>query len=503
MQPGKMFLVDTAQGRIIRDEEIKKQLAEEAPYGEWIRTASCTSPTCPIVSCSRHSTRRWCCISASSVTRPKSSRCSWRRWPRPAAKRSVRWAPTRRSRCCPNGRACCSTTSRSCSHRSRTRRSTPSAKRWSRRWHARSAASRTCCRPGPTRASRSCCPRRSCRTKTSPRSSTSTRRAVSMASSRSRSTVSTTWRAAATACAIALDDIRTKVSRGDRRRRQRHRAVATVTRTPRPAPIPSLLLTSAVHHHLIREKSRTRVALVVEAGDAREVHHMALLIGFGAAAINPYLAFETIEDMIANGELIGVTPQKAIYNYIKALHQGRAEGDVEDGHLDGRVLHRRAGLRSGRPGRGLRRRVLHRHHLQARRHRPRRDRSRSRAAAPLRGLRPADRAGRTATCGSAANTSGAARASTTCSTPTPCSSCSTRRGRVATTCSSSTRQAVDNQATRLATLRGLFKFKDGEREPVPIEEVQPVSEIVKRFSTGAMSYGSISAKKRTRRWRSR
>src|SRR5205085_8126664 len=74
------------------------------------------------------------------------------------------------------------------------------------------------------------------------------------------------------------------------------------------APIPSLLLVSAVHHHLIRERSRTRVGLVVEAGDAREVHHMALLIGFGAAAVNPYLAFETIEDMIRNGSITAVTP---------------------------------------------------------------------------------------------------------------------------------------------------------------------------------------------------
>ena len=67
------------------------------------------------------------------------------------------------------------------------------------------------------------------------------------------------------------------------------------------APIPSLLLTAAVHHHLIRENTRTKVGLVVETGDAREVHHMALLLGFGAAAINPYLAFETIDDLIARG----------------------------------------------------------------------------------------------------------------------------------------------------------------------------------------------------------
>src|SRR5690606_29642864 len=67
------------------------------------------------------------------------------------------------------------------------------------------------------------------------------------------------------------------------------------------APIPSLLLTSAVHHHLIREKTRTQVGLVVEAGDVREVHHVALLIGYGAAAVNPYLAMETVEDLARAG----------------------------------------------------------------------------------------------------------------------------------------------------------------------------------------------------------
>ena len=88
------------------------------------------------------------------------------------------------------------------------------------------------------------------------------------------------------------------------------------------APIPSLLLVSAVHHHLVRERTRTQVGLVVESGDAREVHHMALLKGFGAAAINPYLAFETIDDMIASGTLTGVTPRQAQRNYIKAASKG-------------------------------------------------------------------------------------------------------------------------------------------------------------------------------------
>src|SRR6201991_3030397 len=88
------------------------------------------------------------------------------------------------------------------------------------------------------------------------------------------------------------------------------------------APIPSLLLTAAVHQHLVREQTRTQVALVVESGDCREVHHAALLIGYGAAAVNPYLAFESAEDLIATGALTGVAPADAIRNYVKALSKG-------------------------------------------------------------------------------------------------------------------------------------------------------------------------------------
>ncbi|MFJ9744108.1 glutamate synthase central domain-containing protein, partial [Streptomyces sp. NPDC101166] len=96
------------------------------------------------------------------------------------------------------------------------------------------------------------------------------------------------------------------------------------------APIPSLLLTAAVHHHLVRERTRTKVGLVIEAGDAREVHHMAMLVGFGAAAINPYMAFESIEDMLERGalQMPGSTGdhaadfKKAVYNYNKAAGKG-------------------------------------------------------------------------------------------------------------------------------------------------------------------------------------
>ncbi len=88
------------------------------------------------------------------------------------------------------------------------------------------------------------------------------------------------------------------------------------------APIPSLLLTGTVHHHLIRERTRTRAGLIVEAGDARECHHIALLIGYGAAAVNPYLALQTVADMVRRGVLDGVTAKKATANLVKALGKG-------------------------------------------------------------------------------------------------------------------------------------------------------------------------------------
>lgn len=88
------------------------------------------------------------------------------------------------------------------------------------------------------------------------------------------------------------------------------------------APIPSLLMTSAVHHHLIRTERRMRVGLVIEAGDVREVHHVAVLLGYGASAVNPYLAMESCEDMVRQGKLTGVTEEKAVANLIKALGKG-------------------------------------------------------------------------------------------------------------------------------------------------------------------------------------
>ena len=129
---------------------------------------------------------------------------------------------------------------------------------------------------------------------------------------------------------------------------------------PDRIPIPALLATAAVHHHLIRKGLRTSVGLVVETGEAREVHHFACLAGYGAEAINPYLAFETLAAMAKD------LPEAAsAYEAGQALHQGGrqgpAQGHVQDGHLDLPVLLRRADLRRDRPVARLRRRVFHRH----------------------------------------------------------------------------------------------------------------------------------------------
>src|SRR6185312_8411124 len=88
------------------------------------------------------------------------------------------------------------------------------------------------------------------------------------------------------------------------------------------APIPSLLALAAVHNLLVREETRTLVALIIESGEPREVMHFALLIGYGASAINPYLAIETLEDLANRGYLPGVTPDVAVKHFIKAINKG-------------------------------------------------------------------------------------------------------------------------------------------------------------------------------------
>jgi glutamate synthase (NADPH/NADH) large chain len=258
------------------------------------------------------------------------------------------------------------------------------------------------------------------------------------------------------------------------------------------APIPSLLLTAAVHHHLTREKTRTRVGLIVEAGDAREVHHVALLIGFGAAAVNPYLGLESIDDMIATGAIRGITGRDARHNYIKALGKGVLKvmskmGISTVASYTGAQVFEAIGLgdqiveeyftgtvsRLGGIGLGeLAAEVAARHRTAY----PDRPEELSHRPIEIGGEYQWRREGEFHLFNP--DTVHKLQHST--------------RARRYEIFKEYTR-AVDDQSRRLATLRGLFRLRSEERTPVPIEEVEPVSAIVKRFSTGAMSYGSISA----------
>jgi glutamate synthase (NADPH/NADH) large chain len=258
------------------------------------------------------------------------------------------------------------------------------------------------------------------------------------------------------------------------------------------APIPSLLLTSAVHHHLVREKTRTQVGLVIETGDAREVHHMALLLGYGAAAINPYLAFETIEDMIVRGQLTDIGLDEAVHRYIKACGKGilkvmskmgistvasytgaqvfEAIGlaqDLVDEYFTGTV--------SRLGGVGL-------------------DIIAAEAAARHRMAhpdRPEERAHRELEVGGEYQWRREGEYHLFNPETVFKLQHATREKRYDVY--KQYTQLVDSQSTQMATLRGLFDLKVGDRPKVPIDEVEPIEAIVRRFSTGAMSYGSISA----------
>jgi glutamate synthase (NADPH/NADH) large chain len=256
------------------------------------------------------------------------------------------------------------------------------------------------------------------------------------------------------------------------------------------APIPSLLLTSAVHHHLIRERTRTKVGLIVEAGDVREVHHVALLVGYGAAAVNPYLAMESVEDLVRHGVVSGVEPDEAIRHYIKALGKGVLKvmskmGVSTVASYTGAQIFEALGLsqdivedyftgttsRLGGVGLDVVAAEVVARHRHAYPRVPHKHRTlwvggeyqwRREGEAHLFNPQTVFKLQH-----------------------------ATRSGRYDVF--KEYTAGVDEQAARLMTLRGLFRFAEGVRAPAPIDEVESVSSIVKRFATGAMSYGSISA----------
>ena len=252
------------------------------------------------------------------------------------------------------------------------------------------------------------------------------------------------------------------------------------------APIPALLAVAGVHHHLIREGTRTRVGLVLESGEPREVHHFALLIGYGAGAVNPYLALESLSDLGRQGLLPGVDEEHAVKNTIKTLSKGVVKVISKMGistiqsycgaqifeaiGLDRTVVERYftgTPSRIGGVGLDVIAEEARRRHAQA--------------FAP----------------GEAADleTGGQYKwrhdgerhlfnPETIHRLQYACRTGDYRRFKEYS-------QLVDEQGRETYTLRGLMRLEPAG-PPVPIDEVEPVEAIVRRFKTGAMSYGSIS-----------
>ncbi len=261
---------------------------------------------------------------------------------------------------------------------------------------------------------------------------------------------------------------------------------------PDHAPIPSLLLTSAVHQHLVRTGQRTQVGLIVETGEAREVHHVALLVGYGAAAVNPYLAFETIDDLIATGAVAGGDARTSIQKYVKALSKGVLKVMSKMGistitSYTGAQVFEAFGLDQslvdeyfgGTPSRlggvglsVLADEVAARHDM----------------AFPLIAT---SRAHRRLDVGGEYQWRREGELHLFNPETVFLLQHATRQRRYEVYREYT--QKIEAMNRQGGTLRGLFEFRTGLRPPVPVDEVEPVSDIVKRFATGAMSYGSISA----------
>ena len=255
------------------------------------------------------------------------------------------------------------------------------------------------------------------------------------------------------------------------------------------APIPSLLALSAVHHHLIREGTRTQVALIVESGEPREIHHYSLLIGYGASAINPYLAIESIEDMHRRGLFPdGVTFEAALKNYKKSIQKGllkvfskmgistlqsyRGAQVFEAIGLDHKVVDKYfTGTASRLEGVGLD--VLA-------------EEARRKHALAFDKVTEAD-----VELPVGGHYQWRVRGEYHLLNPSTIGKLQHAVRDNSWSTYEEYAKAINEQSRELCTLRGLMEFK-WAATPVPLEEVEPAKEIVRRFATGAMSYGSIS-----------
>ena len=254
------------------------------------------------------------------------------------------------------------------------------------------------------------------------------------------------------------------------------------------AAVPALLAISGMHHHLVSSGTRTKISLILESGEPREVHHFAVLLGYGVNAINPYLAFESLDDMIQQGMLPGLDHNKAVKNFIKASIKGivktmakmgistvqsyRGAQIFEAVGLHQSVIDRYFTLTPSRIGgtdiEGLARELMERH---ARAYPAR---VAPEVALPAGGVYQWRKDGEehqynplTITSLQKATRTGDYNEFKTFSA------------------------LIDEQSERHYTLRGMLKFKEN-MPSVPLDEVEPVESIMKRFKTGAMSYGSIS-----------
>ncbi len=254
------------------------------------------------------------------------------------------------------------------------------------------------------------------------------------------------------------------------------------------APIPALLAVAGVHHHLIREGTRTQVGFVIESGEPREVHHFALLLGYGAAGVNPYLAFESLHDMISHDRLRGTDYHTAVKNYIKSINKGVVKIISKMGistiqSYCGAQVFEAVGLHQDfidkyftwTPSRigGVGIDVIA-------------------EEAKLQHQRAfGDRRLQDQTLDEGGEYQWRSKGERHLFNPETIHklqyACRTNNYRAFKEYS----ELIDNQARFLCTLRGLMELKFA-REPVPLEEVEPVEAIVRRFKTGAMSYGSIS-----------
>ncbi len=253
-------------------------------------------------------------------------------------------------------------------------------------------------------------------------------------------------------------------------------------------PIPALLAVAALHHYLIREGTRTKVSILLESGEPREVHHFSLLLGYGCDVINPYLALETVRNMCDTGE-IAMKPEKAVSNFIKANIKGVIKTMAKMG-ISTVASYRGAQIFEAI---GLELSVIERYF--------------TKTASRVEGIGidviakeafmrhnkafdPRDAEEPTLDSGGIYQWRKDGDRHLFNPTTIHKLQKSTKFGSYAIF--KEYTDAVNNQSEELFTLRGLMEFRFDQVDEVPIEEVESATEIVKRFKTGAMSYGSIS-----------